>query len=112
MPETSPTLWERHYQTIIISGSMALMAWVGITVNSSQNKISILNNDIQHLTVQVEKIEAGIGDIHHLTVQVEKIEAGIGDRYRAADAKRDFLLRDQQIDGLRKRINRLEGLDR
>ena len=95
MPETSPTLWERHYQTIIISGSMALMAWVGITVNSSQNKISILNNDIQHLTVQVEKIEAGIGD-----------------RYRAADAKRDFLLRDQQIDGLRKRINRLEGLDR
>jgi hypothetical protein len=81
---------ERHVQTILTLGVAALLAWQLTTIEEMRVEVAILSGRVDALAARVDEASS--------------------DRYRTVDATRDFALRDQVIEGLNYRIERVEAI--
>ncbi len=78
----------RNIQTVITGLVLAAVVWVGQTVSDSRVEIAYLRERIDQFSRRMDELAA--------------------DRYRAAEAQRDFALRDQLLQRLEQRVSRLE----
>lgn len=79
---------EKHVQTILTMGVAALLAWQLTAVEEMRIQLATLAGRVEALAARVDEASS--------------------DRYRAAEAQRDFALRDQVIHRLEMRVARLE----
>ena len=81
-------MMSKHIQTVIAGLVLAVLVWVGTAVSDSRVEIAALRERIDHLS--------------------HRMDEAATDRYRTVDAQRDFALRDQAIQNLERRVERLE----
>jgi outer membrane murein-binding lipoprotein Lpp len=72
--ETQNKAFERHAQTGLVLLVVALLAWVGLTVNENQIKLAELSIQVQNLNNQVAAPTARVND---LTRRIELIEEAV-----------------------------------
>lgn len=87
-PELSNGAFGRHVQTVATGMVLAALVWVGQAVSDSRVEIAALRERIDLFSRRMDELAA--------------------DRYRAAEAQRDFALRDQLLQRLELRVSRLE----
>ena len=79
---------ERHIQTILTLGIVALMTWQLSTIEEMRVELAILSGRVDALAARVDDAAS--------------------DRYSTIDAQRDFALRDQVLKTMDERVTRLE----
>ncbi len=79
---------ERHLQSLLTMGVAGLLGWQLITLEELRVNLQV---DLARLSGRVDALAA-------------RVDEASSDRYRLADAKRDFALRDQRIQSLEMRI--------
>ncbi len=82
---------ERHFQTFVGVVMVALLFWIFNSVQDLTVKVAV-----QNLNIQI------------LSKTIEKLSVDTDDRYRSTEAKRDFYIRDAEINDIKKRITNLE----
>lgn len=69
------------------------------------------STSIQQLTEQVERITISVDTLsRNVLILSERVDHRTSDVYTAADARRDFALRDQRINDLMEHVGRLDAL--
>jgi hypothetical protein len=86
---------EKHIQTIVVAVCLALLLWAGTTIIDMRDRITRSEAVLTNVNATVQ------------TLQVQ-LSSASDDRYRAADARRDFDVRDKKILELEGRITNLE----
>lgn len=80
--------FENHVQTGLATLLIAMVVWVGASLNKAQL-------DLARVSIKIENIESALN-------QASK------DRYYSGDAARDFALRDQRLSVVEKRQSEIE----
>lgn len=83
--------WERHFQTVLTTVAIGLLAWVGVS--------QVTTNEI------TAAIKQQLIDMNR---RIESVERGTSDRYTASRAASDFLRIETTLDRLDRRIRDIE----
>ena len=71
------TVWERHFQTIMLTISIMVLGWSGKTTLEASKQIEVLNTKIEHLQSDFKEFK-------------DDVKTATRDRYTSADADRDL----------------------
>ena len=88
LPQSSPVNVERHIQSALTALLVALVGWLTFTVQASSVEIARLTE--------------------RLTALEQTMRVAAADKFSGLDAGRELALRDQRIDELNRRVERLE----
>jgi outer membrane murein-binding lipoprotein Lpp len=89
-PSVSPSILERHIQTVLTGLLLAGVIWIASSVNTLQQNVAVLE-------VQVRATN-------------EKVSAGTANRFDSNDAAAQLEIRDLKIERLEDRVERLEAV--
>lgn len=89
--ENPATVIERHGQTVVAAVALAILLWVGVSVNDNSKFIPVLSTKITSLEKQVVALTAAANAV-------------ATDQYRVRDAVRDFAIVSKEVDQIRSSI--------
>jgi len=93
--EPKKNIWERHFQTIMLTISIMVLGWSGKTTLEASKQIEVLNTTLGY-------VQAGLKELK------EDVKYATRDRYTSADADRDLREVRRRLDHLEKMT---EGFD-
>jgi len=108
---------ERPFNAIVQLILTGVVAWVGLTIQSTERSVLIMNGDVRVLTTRLNSMETAsreaamaIAGVRVLEARLVSVEQGTDDRYRGQDAAKDFGRVNEILQRIANRQERMEEL--
>lgn len=87
---------ERHIQTIIVGISLALLAWVGLTLTQNVETMARVDEKVKNMEINLNELK-------------REVKVATKDRYTWKDAQADQRALNYQLEALDTRITKIEA---